>query len=185
MKKKRDSNRQNWLLAVSFIVIILVALFGLIIFQLSYSLESLDEPVSTYDNESLITPITGCLEWWGSSENLAAIEQGAAITLPDSVSNLTASSVAFMDCSINVRFSMDAIDLDTFMASTYVEDLSPIQGSTLFTLINPNYDMDWNFDSETIYLYGNGGNSDREYQYIIVDTSDETTYIVYIITLLL
>jgi hypothetical protein len=51
--------------------------------------------------------------------------------------------------------------------------------------VKPNYDIDWSFESETIYLYGEGSNGGMEYQYIVIDTSNEITYVVYVITLLL
>jgi hypothetical protein len=188
MKKKRDGhNHPNCFVSVLLVFIILVSMFAFFMFRLSTTIQSLNEtfePIPNVDAESLRAPVTGCLEQWGGSENQTAIEQGAGISFPASASNITASSVAFMDCSINVRFSMAATDLDSFLASTYVNELTPRAGSTLSTLIL-NYDVDWHFDGEKLYLVGEGNNSGMEHQDIVVDTSNETIYIVYVVTLLL
>ncbi len=176
MKRKRKTFRKI-LLAFGVVVTIcgVMSLIGLYI--IAESIGTLGEWLS-YDG--------GCLEWWGGPTDPAAIEEGANLILPPSTENLFAHSVAFQDCFVFVSFDMASADLDSFLTSTYVSELSSVTGSQLIpimfesvmqkrapvgllkymtpifmigitTFINLlQNDVDWTFDDETVYLHGKG-----------------------------
>lgn len=122
----------------------------------------------------------GCLE----KKDKSHIEARANITLPPSARNISARSIAFQECSVYVSFDMDAVDLETFLPSTYVSELKPIMGSDLRGFNTPL--KAWSFESDRQYLYGEGHDEGfREYQEIVIDRISSELYTVYVITDLL
>jgi hypothetical protein len=167
------------ILIVLGIVIVICGIGSLVgLYMIGETLSSLGEWYS-YEGD--------CLEWWGGPDDPAAIEQGANLRLPPSVDNLFAHSVAFQDCFVSVSFDMASNDLEEFLASTHVSALTPASSYDLDYFRSLMSDgVDWAFDDEVTYQFGSGSsNSGLESQYIIVDTTDQGRYAVYVITFLM
>lgn len=151
----------------------LVAVFGLYAFLQALDFSALGEWYS-YDEECVGV---------GSS---AAIEEWANLTLPTSADNVFARSVyaGRGDCIVFVSFDMDARELDTFIASTWVSSVAPMSEPELRHLreILQN-DVDWAFNSETEYLYGKGQSAPytTSTQHIVIKTIALGTYRVYVV----
>jgi hypothetical protein len=174
----------TWLIIASVVMISTLVMFYL--WNASYALSPVDAAATATVRASLPTfdlfgtTDTACL---GSTDpEVERIEQTASLKLPTSAKHLFVHTIAFQDCTVYIRFEMSADDLTTFLSSTYVSELKPKLGSSIsFT----EMDIDWLFDAETEYLYGEGHNeTDMEYHTIIIDTRDPETYIVYVQTFL-
>ena len=116
------------------------------------------------------------------------IEKMANLQTPESTSDLSAYSIAFMDCTIYVRFTIDAEELETFLASTYVTD--PLQSATAAPVAASQFDnlldvLMWDITPIDSFIFGHGTNGSREFQSIAVDVSNSQRYVVYVITDLL
>ncbi len=129
---------------------------------------------------------TGCLgERPFSREH---IEQMANLQIPESASDLSAYSIAFMDCTIYVRFEMDPEELTMFLGSTYVT--APLQSVTAVPVAASQFEdlpnvLMWDILPTKDFIFGYGSNGSREFQAIAVDISDSQRYVVYVITDLL
>ncbi len=172
MKRQHSKLRKILVaMAITLSVCAFASLLGLYVF--AQSISSIGDWLA-YDS--------GCLEWWGGPDDPAAVEEGANLILPPSTKNLSARSVAFQDCIVFVNFDMAPDDLDSFLASTDVSKLDSIAGSGLgeFTNLIQN-DVNWTFDDDRVYLYGKGGDSNRSWQYIVIDQTTTGGYKVYVI----
>ncbi len=134
----------------------------------------------------LLSEEGGCLPADAGPDNPGAVEQVAKLKLPPSTTNLFAHSTAFQDCFVFVSFEMHPDELDEFLTSTSVTALDSVIGSELTYFINLMGDkVNWAFDSQATYLYGEGSSDDNfPPQLIVVDPSDPTLYKVYMIALL-
>ncbi len=129
---------------------------------------------------------TGCLGERPFSRE--RIEQMANLQIPESASDLSAYSIAFMDCTIYVRFEMDAEELTLFLGSTYVT--APLQSATAVPVAASQFDdlldvLMWDILPTKDFIFGYGSNGSREFQAIAVDISAAQRYVVYVITDLL
>lgn len=178
MKAKRKSKgipRHNELLLVS----VVFGIVGLAAYIAVYAL--LGGP-----GEASLLDTGGCLGAEPYAEE--RIEQRANLRFPPSMENLSAESVAWQDCIVYVSFEMAASDLDAFLASTDVAELVPAQRVHVnkFAAMATGPLLDWTFDVEGNYRYGAGqGESNLQYQEILVEESDAETYRVYVVTLLM
>ena len=149
----------------------LVAAFGLYALLQTLDFSGLGEWFS-YDGECVGV---------GSS---AAIEEVAKLTLPATADNVFARSVyaGRGDCIVFVSFDMEAGELDTFIASTWVSSVAPMSDPALLELrgILQN-DVDWTFNSDTEYLYGRGHQASSSTQSIVLETISPNRYSVYVV----
>jgi hypothetical protein len=105
------------------------------------------------------------------------IEGNADITLPPSAHEICAYTTGFQDIFIQVRFSMNADELDEFMRSTLCQE--PLRKTELEP---PTYDStsDWWTPDQAEHLKSCTGNKNHSHQTVMVDMTDPSVYIVFV-----
>jgi hypothetical protein len=136
---------------------------------------------------ALLLTIPGCLGTL--SPSIQEIQQYGRFSLPRSAKNvLTISDGGFGDCTVYTRFEIVPADLHTFMASTLVTSqlvlIAHAQAADQSPLGIPGYIKWWDIDPKQLYWAAQGGSPSDVYQWIAVDESNPTSYVVYVVTFL-
>ena len=110
------------------------------------------------------------------------IELAAAIKLPPSTRELHSKYESFQDYNINVRFEMDAAELPMFLTqSNLTQPLTTTKPSNMPDDIGQSW---WQPAMATSFLATDGPvtiPNGPNYLSVLIDTSDPTTYVVYVV----
>ena len=129
-------------------------------------------PIETFELQSYQPVPTNMPE-------ISAIEGNAEIKLPTSAHEIYAYTTGMRDIFIMVRFSMDPNELPEFMSSTLC-DQPLIKSKTLQKASENNFA--WWTPDQAKYSEECFGEKGFSHQQIIVDMSDEKSFIVYVST---
>jgi hypothetical protein len=169
--RERSRRFRKWLL----ITVIILGICGVV---LSVTIHYVSQSLGTFE----LFKNYGCLG--GTPYKHSEIERRGRFKLPASYRNLDASSIAWQDCVIYIKFEMDAAELPMLLKSTYIsKSLTQTTNPSSFSNIPP--ELNWNLAPSGKYLEGEGNNGREEYQEIVVDVTNPDHYIVYLITALL
>jgi len=114
---------------------------------------------------------------------LAKIEAFADLQLPSSATDVQSHLSGFQDSFLRVRFAMSPSDLQPFMGTTRFTE--PLSSSSVPDLIAEPFDLPW-WKPLTVQHYLAGKTTfqregaGRQYQAILIDTTDPQHYIVYL-----
>jgi len=116
------------------------------------------------------------------SHEVSFIEGNADITLPASAHDIYAYTTGFQEMSIKVRFSMNADELNTFMASTLCQE--PLMEMQPHPELYDDGTAEWWTLHQYDGLRGCTGSQDYTHQTVMAAMTDAAVYVVFVRTLI-
>ncbi len=127
-----------------------------------------------------------CLEKSGSAISPKWFEDFAGFAVPPNAHNISASCAEFQDYVAYVRLTIDPNDLNRLIASSFVK--TPLSSTEkpfdMTTRYSDLHRFGWDLEAISSYLAGEADVAKplRRHQSILIDTSNPSEYIVYVVT---
>ena len=114
------------------------------------------------------------------SDRLSAIEYAAEIKLPPSATSIHSRCGSWQGYWGQISFDMNASDLNTFLTSTRVKNLSSSIEEPTLVIPFPGDDIARNIGNVTDFRFGEYQLEDV-WQQVFIDVSDKSNYTVYVL----